>query len=116
GVEDHYLQQSPGESSRAWTRTKNLPVNSRLLCQLSYAGLQCRPTQCTVRATGKEYSTSESPTPPGCARGSPIEHRIPANRSQDRCVDRKMEGYEQLRRRLGLIASSRRRSSPCAAS
>jgi hypothetical protein len=25
-------------SSRDWTRTNNLPVNSRLLCQLSYAG------------------------------------------------------------------------------
>lgn len=24
--------------SRDWTRTSNLPVNSRLLCQLSYAG------------------------------------------------------------------------------
>ena len=27
------------QSSRDWTRTSNLPVNSRLLCQLSYAGL-----------------------------------------------------------------------------
>lgn len=26
--------------SRAWSRTKNLPVNSRVLCQLSYAGLK----------------------------------------------------------------------------
>jgi hypothetical protein len=26
--------------SREWTRTTNLPVNSRLLCQLSYAGLR----------------------------------------------------------------------------
>jgi hypothetical protein len=25
--------------SPVWTRTKNLPVNSRLLCQLSYGGL-----------------------------------------------------------------------------
>ena len=29
----------PGKGgSRDWTRTNNLPVNSRLLCQLSYAG------------------------------------------------------------------------------
>jgi hypothetical protein len=27
--------------SRDWTRTSNLPVNSRLLCQLSYAGSFC---------------------------------------------------------------------------
>lgn len=26
--------------SPAWTRTKNLPVNSRLLCQLSYRGMR----------------------------------------------------------------------------
>src|SRR5690606_39082118 len=26
------------KSSPAWTRTMNLPVNSRLLCQLSYGG------------------------------------------------------------------------------
>jgi len=26
------------KSSLTWTRTKNLPVNSRLLCQLSYQG------------------------------------------------------------------------------
>jgi hypothetical protein len=26
--------------SLTWTRTKNLPVNSRLLCQLSYQGLR----------------------------------------------------------------------------
>jgi hypothetical protein len=25
-------------SSRGWTRTNNPPVNSRMLCQLSYAG------------------------------------------------------------------------------
>ncbi len=34
--------------SPIWTRTKNLPVNSRLLCQLSYGG--SRPHR--VRATG----------------------------------------------------------------
>lgn len=28
-----------GPSSPDWTRTSNLPVNSRLLCQLSYRGL-----------------------------------------------------------------------------
>ena len=30
--------QLAGKGSRSWTRTNNLPVNSRLLCQLSYAG------------------------------------------------------------------------------
>src|SRR5690349_10871246 len=28
-----------GPSSPDWTRTSNLPVNSRLLCQLSYGGM-----------------------------------------------------------------------------
>ena len=33
----------PGSSnSRGWTRTNNPPVNSRMLCQLSYAGSQRR--------------------------------------------------------------------------
>jgi hypothetical protein len=30
-------------SSPIWTRTKNLPVNSRLLCQLSYGGSLASP-------------------------------------------------------------------------
>ena len=36
------LYVSAGQSpigSPTWTRTKNLPVNSRLLCQLSYGGM-----------------------------------------------------------------------------
>ena len=32
----------PTVSSRGWTRTNNPPVNSRMLCQLSYAGRQRR--------------------------------------------------------------------------
>jgi hypothetical protein len=32
------MSVSAGRSSPVWTRTKNLPVNSRLLCQLSYGG------------------------------------------------------------------------------
>jgi hypothetical protein len=32
------LQTAPGLGSRDRTRTYNLPVNSRTLCQLSYAG------------------------------------------------------------------------------
>ena len=31
---------SERESSPGWTRTSNPPVNSRMLCQLSYAGTQ----------------------------------------------------------------------------
>jgi hypothetical protein len=34
GVGAFVVVGSPG-----WTRTNNLPVNSRLLCQLSYRGL-----------------------------------------------------------------------------
>src|SRR5829696_4299815 len=36
GVDRHDRGSASG--SRDWTRTSNLPVNSRLLCQLSYAG------------------------------------------------------------------------------
>lgn len=35
--------ETPGHGSRNRTRTYNLPVNSRLLCQLSYAGLRLAP-------------------------------------------------------------------------
>gem|GEM_PF-5604746 len=47
------------DGSPTWTRTKNLPVNSRLLCQLSYRG-SCRRGPCRNRprgATGQEYMT-----------------------------------------------------------
>ncbi len=36
----HDLRGAKG--SPTWTRTKNLPINSRLLCQLSYRGLRAR--------------------------------------------------------------------------
>ncbi len=36
------------KSSTAWTRTRNQPVNSRSLCQLSYGGL----TLCILRFWG----------------------------------------------------------------
>jgi hypothetical protein len=39
--------------SPTWTRTKNLPINSRLLCQLSYRGLRASPG-----------NTSKGPLPP----------------------------------------------------
>jgi hypothetical protein len=35
-VREHAPDQGVG--SRGWTRTTNLPVNSRTLCRLSYAG------------------------------------------------------------------------------
>ena len=38
--------------SPIWTRTKNLPVNSRLLCQLSYGGSRLTRQKCQARATG----------------------------------------------------------------
>jgi len=38
------------KSSPVWTRTKNLPVNSRLLCQLSYGG----PPSGLDKSTGPE--------------------------------------------------------------
>ncbi len=34
-----------GDGSRDWTRTSNRPINSRMLCQLSYAGSTCEVTR-----------------------------------------------------------------------
>src|SRR5829696_9834728 len=50
GVDRHDRGSASG--SRDWTRTSNLPVNSRLLCQLSYAG-RCPtgPSETTSRPT-----------------------------------------------------------------
>ena len=42
-------EKSEGEGSPVWTRTKNLPVNSRLLCQLSYGGPPVLTTGTTVQ-------------------------------------------------------------------
>ena len=45
-------------SSPTWTRTKNLPVNSRLLCQLSYRGSQVAVARISLAlATAQEYTT-----------------------------------------------------------
>jgi len=48
------------KSSPIWTRTKNLPVNSRLLCQLSYGG-PFRARLELPEATGQEYMTLPQP-------------------------------------------------------
>lgn len=39
--------------SPIWTRTRNLPINSRLLCQLSYRGLSLARPVDTGRAEEK---------------------------------------------------------------
>src|SRR5690606_39802944 len=39
-----------GFCSPGWTRTNNLPVNSRLLCQLSYRGKSSRAPRGAARA------------------------------------------------------------------
>ena len=36
------MTEEKGKSSRGWTRTSDKPVNSRLLYQLSYAGMYKR--------------------------------------------------------------------------
>jgi hypothetical protein len=41
GLHEQAFLYSPG-----WTRTNNPPVNSRMLCQLSYRG-PVRPTDCS---------------------------------------------------------------------
>src|SRR4029453_15054792 len=52
------------EGSPVWTRTKNLPVNSRLLCQLSYGG--------PSRPGDPDYSTGRPPAGAGGGTGGPV--------------------------------------------
>ena len=55
-------------SSLTWTRTKNLPINSRLLCQLSYQGLTglraaiLARTRHTAKSAMALYGAYKSPT------------------------------------------------------
>jgi hypothetical protein len=51
GMRKPPVVEDRGLRSPTWTRTKNLPVNSRLLCQLSYRGmaLWCLDTLAKVR-------------------------------------------------------------------
>lgn len=49
--------------SPVWTRTKNLPVNSRLLCQLSYGGSLCGHGSLRRRARRLHKSTGRSEAP-----------------------------------------------------
>src|SRR6266702_4117311 len=50
------LSHSPG-----WTRTNNPPVNSRMLCQLSYRGTVARRANCSgVRAELREIGSGRA--------------------------------------------------------
>ena len=69
-----------GRSSPGWTRTNNPPVNSRMLCQLSYRGRQ-RGRSVAVQNLGSravaEASKPEEPGDGGEARGSSVRRTIP---------------------------------------
>src|SRR5690606_14020695 len=49
--------------SRDWTRTSNRPINSRMLCQLSYAG------SCGSTLTGRRRGPGVTHGRPGCELG-----------------------------------------------
>ena len=61
------LEESSTSSSRGWTRTNNPPVNSRMLCQLSYAG---RPADCSGAGRGHASSRIASLTRASCVCSS----------------------------------------------
>jgi hypothetical protein len=52
--------RNANSGSPTWTRTKNLPVNSRLLCQLSYRGSQARVVRISPRP-GRLHKTTQLP-------------------------------------------------------
>ena len=47
-------RSSKKSGSPAWTRTKNLSVNSRLLCQLSYRGMLSQPLTLAKKAKNRQ--------------------------------------------------------------
>jgi hypothetical protein len=62
--------QGPFSCSPGWTRTNNPPINSRMLCQLSYRG--SRPqTLATRRRVAKSGAFRRSPPRPG-PRAAPV--------------------------------------------
>lgn len=86
------LYVRPGHSSPIWTRTRNLPINSRLLCQLSYRGLSSvalpfragRGETLAYRPSGSQIALLPAMMPPiivgaagagghGCAGGGRID-------------------------------------------
>src|SRR3954451_4439057 len=60
--------------SPTWTRTKNLPINSRLLCQLSYRGLPDACTECWSCAGNVSNSEPGTVNRPGVAAWLRLRH------------------------------------------
>ena len=90
-IDSVWRERTTRKSSPGWTRTNNPPVNSRMLCQLSYRGLAADCSQALTRTRGSRCA------PPRGAAGARGSDRTRASESC-RC-----------RRR------SRRRSSICSA-
>ena len=57
--------------SLTWTRTKNLPVNSRLLCQLSYQGLLAIRDELYLKGPERKKRAPE-------LEGNPLRHKSPS--------------------------------------
>jgi formylglycine-generating enzyme required for sulfatase activity len=69
------------KSSPVWTRTKNLPVNSRLLCQLSYGGMQHQSSR-VIR--GPPWRPEpQYMTPAARAEQGPAARRSPETRQEE---------------------------------
>jgi hypothetical protein len=101
GGSPRYRWRSPGRSSPIWTRTKNLPVNSRLLCQLSYGGSRSRQAWATGTRVHDAVVGQHSGYRRGASAPSGVtpagadtrEHGFCAFGSHDRGVGGTMNGY-----------------------
>lgn len=59
----------PVEGSEGGARTRDLPINSRTLCQLSYLGPStARGSDCPPAATGQGSEPVDAPSHPGVVR------------------------------------------------
>src|SRR4051794_32392869 len=89
------------QSSRDRTRTYNLPVNSRLLCQLSYAG-SFIPLR--SRATGKDYSTTRRVHASGYPAGGPRSPLRVPDLGNRRKIDVSVRGWTGMSTQAAHLA------------
>ena len=74
-----------GDGSPGWTRTNNIPVNSRTLCQLSYRGSRWTRNRDLIKEPGRGRTPAGArpaprrrpPARPGCASSAPPEGGVP---------------------------------------
>ena len=101
--------EPPGETgSRDWTRTSNRPINSRMLCQLSYAGKG--PANRTARTGYQARSRRESDWTAGVTPLSRARHE----RRTMLARRRRVRGGRRPKA-LGRTAPTTRRARRCPA-